>query len=56
MDAVSRKKEFTQNEPEEVTISDSRFGIRRLFINRQERPRIATYSTPGRGPNGEHQN
>ena len=31
-------------------------SVIRLFINEQERPRIATYMGPGKGPNGEHQN
>jgi hypothetical protein len=51
-----RKKAFKESTEQPLTVNDSRFGIRRLFINSQERPRIATYNTPGKGPNGEHQN
>jgi len=53
---MNRKKEFQPPKAQEVTIKDSRFGIRRMFLTSQERPRIATYATPGKGPNGEHQN
>jgi hypothetical protein len=56
MDPVKRKKEFKQSKAQQVTIQDSRFGIRRMFLNTQERPRIAQYRNAGRGPNGEHQN
>jgi len=37
-------------------ISDSRFGLRELFLNDNEKPSIAVYSTPGRGANGESSN
>ena len=53
---MSRKKEFNPPKAEKVTFTDSRFGIRRMFLNKQERPRIATYRTPGKGVKGEHQN
>jgi hypothetical protein len=56
LDPMKRKKEFKQPKAEQVTISDSRFGIRRMFLNSQERPRVAQYRNAGRGPNGEHQN
>lgn len=56
MVTVSRKKEFKSPKVQKSTIRDSRFGIRRMFLTSQERPRIATYGTPGRGVNGEHQN
>ena len=51
-----RKKEFKKAVPKPIQFKDSRFGIRRMFINTQERPRVATYRTPGKGVNGEHQN
>jgi hypothetical protein len=51
-----RKTEFKQATSKPVTFNDSRFGIRRLFLNKQERPRIANYREPGRGVKGEHQN
>lgn len=54
MDPVN--KEFKVETAKPVVINDSRFGIRRLFLNKQERPRIAMYTNPGRGQNGEHQN
>ena len=51
-----RKKEFKKEIQKPITLSDSRFGIRRLFTNTQERPRIAMYRTPGKGVQGESQN
>lgn len=51
-----RKNEFTKAVVKPVTFNDSRFGIRRLFLNKQERPRVAMYRQPGRGQNGESQN
>jgi len=53
---MSRKKSFKQPKIEQVTIRDSRFGVRRLFLNTEERPRIHVPQRPGRGPNGESQN
>jgi hypothetical protein len=53
---MNRKKEFKQPKAQLATIRDSRFGLRRTYLSPQERPSIATYSTPGKGPNGEHQN
>ena len=53
---MKRKKEFERPKDKEVTVKDSRFGIRRMFLNTQERPRIAVYQTPGKGVKGEHLN
>ena len=53
---MKRKKAFKEPLQKPITINDSRFGIRRMFLNTQERPRIKTYASPGRGSNGEHQN
>lgn len=36
-------------------IKDSRFGIRKPFKNKEE-PTSFSYSSPGRGASGEHQN
>lgn len=41
-----RKKSFNKAVIKPITINDSRFGVRRIFINKQERPRVATYRTP----------
>jgi hypothetical protein len=51
---MSRAKNFFEAVPMPYTIRDSRFGLRKL-VNNPERPSIASYSAPGRGPNGEHQ-
>jgi len=53
---MKRKDNFKQPKIEQVTVNDSRFGVRRLFLNTQERPRIRTWQNPGKGPNGESQN
>lgn len=37
-------------------VNDSRFGIRKPMNNLNESPTIFSYGSPGRGPNGEHQN
>lgn len=31
-----------------VTVNDSRFGIRKINLNMDERPSILTYNNPGR--------
>lgn len=51
-----RKSEFKKAVVKPTVFNDSRFGIRRLFINKQERPRIAMYRQPGKGVSGESQN
>lgn len=38
-----------------VTVVDARFGLRQLPKNNEEQS-IFSYSSPGTGPNGEHQN
>ena len=53
---MSKKKEFKNAVAKPITVNDSRFGIRRMFLNTQERPRIGMYMNPGKGPNGESQN
>jgi hypothetical protein len=50
-----RKSEFKKAVVKPVTIVDSRFGLRKLFLTDKEKPSIGVYNTPGRGPNGEHQ-
>ena len=42
--------------PVPVTIKDSRFGLRKIYLNPDEKPSIFTYADTDRGPNGEHQN
>lgn len=51
-----RKNEFKKAVVKPAIFNDSRFGLRRIFINKQERPRVAMYKTPGKGVKGEHQN
>ena len=52
-----RKKTFEADAKfKPTTIKDSRFGLRKIFLNKAEVPTIGTYTNPGRGPNGESQN
>lgn len=52
-----RKYEFENANAKPITVNDSRFGIRKFFINENETPSIGgVYAIPGKGPNGESQN
>jgi hypothetical protein len=53
---LNRKKEFKESVFKPLTVNDSRFGIRKMFLNTKEKPSIAGYSAPGKGVSGEHQN
>lgn len=51
-----RKQEFKHAVEKPITIRDSRFGIRKIYLNPNEEPSIGgVQQRPGRGPNGEHQ-
>lgn len=52
---TKRVKAMQQAVAKPKTIKDSRFGLRKTFLNPNESPRIGVYMNPGRGPNGEHQ-
>lgn len=54
--SVARSKEFSKANIKPLVVKDSRFGLRRLFLNAQERPRIGLYAKPGRGQRGESAN
>ena len=41
-------REFKAAAVKPTTISDSRFGIRKLYLTPNERPSIFTYNNPGR--------
>ena len=51
---MSRLESFSKAVPIPIFVRDSRFGLRKLVSN-PEKPRIGEYTSPGRGPNGEHQ-
>lgn len=51
---MSRKNAFFGSVTKPNTVKDSRFGIRKPF-GKTEQPSIFSYSSPGKGPNGEHQ-
>jgi hypothetical protein len=53
---VKRKDIFKEPLAKPFTTNDSRFGLRKFFLTTRERPSIAGYTRPGRGPNGESQN
>lgn len=52
-----RSAEFKGAVHKPIIVNDSRFGIRKFFINENEKPSIGgVYAIPGKGPNGESQN
>jgi hypothetical protein len=52
-----RSSEFKVANAKPIIVNDSRFGLRKLFINENEKPSIGgVYAIPGKGPNGESQN
>lgn len=51
-----RGDEFKKPLTKPKRVMDSRFGLRKYFVNDKEKPRVGTYNTAGRGPNGESQN
>lgn len=53
---MSRSEEFVEAVAQPATINDSRFGLRKMPNSKTEKPSIFSYSSPGKGPNGEHQN
>ena len=48
-----RNKAFKGDKFKQVTIRDSRFGIRKMYLNEKEKPSVFTYQNPGRGARGE---
>jgi hypothetical protein len=54
---MKRNKEFKSSTFKPLTIKDSRFGLRKMYLNANEEPSIGgIYAKPGRGQQGEHQN
>jgi hypothetical protein len=52
-----RSSEFKNAADKPIVVNDSRFGIRKFFINENEKPSIGgVYNLPGKGQNGESQN
>ena len=52
-----RSAEFKGSVDKPIVVNDSRFGIRKFFINEDEKPSIGgVYAIPGKGTNGESQN
>jgi hypothetical protein len=52
---MNRLSNFQEAVAPVITVNDSRFGLRQWPKNNEE-PNIFSYSSPGKGPNGEHQN
>jgi len=48
-----RSKAFKGEPFKQVKIKDSRFGLRKMYLNENEKPSVFTYQNPGRGANGE---
>lgn len=53
---MNRVENFIEAVDEPATINDSRFGLRTFPSNKNESQSVFSYSSPGKGPNGEHQN
>lgn len=53
---MNRVAQFFSAVAPPLIIRDSRFGIRKMPNNKNEVPSIFSYSSPGSGANGEHQN
>lgn len=52
---MNRNEAFSNAVAVPMPIKDARFGLRKLVNNKNEVPSIVSYSSPGKGPNGEHQ-
>jgi hypothetical protein len=53
MESVKRQKEFKQvalYKPAQV--KDTRFGVRRIYLNQKEKPSVFSYANPGRAWHG----
>jgi hypothetical protein len=48
MESVKRSKEFKQPLSKPAQINDTRFGIRRIYLNQKEKPTTFSYANPGR--------
>jgi hypothetical protein len=53
---MNRNTHFGQAVAEPMVVNDSRFGVRELVYNKNQEATTFSYSSPGKGPNGEHQN
>ena len=49
---MSRVQEFTYAQPKLITVRDSRFGLRKIYLNDKEKPSIKSYMNPGRAYHG----
>ena len=49
---MKRRQEFSKAVFKPITVNDSRFGIRKLFMTTKERPSIGQYQNPGRAWHG----
>ena len=47
-----RSAEFKSTQFKPAQISDSRFGIRKIYLNKNESPSIFSYANPGRAWHG----
>lgn len=52
---MNRNEHFFGAVAQPTRIKDARFGLRKIKVNQNENESIFSYSSPGIGPNGEHQ-
>jgi len=49
MEQLKRTKEFKQTALyKPVQVKDTRFGVRRIYLNQKEKPTTFSYANPGR--------
>lgn len=52
MGQLKRKTEFKKSVHKVVLVNDTRFGLRKLFLNQQDKPKTFSYNNPGRNWHG----
>jgi hypothetical protein len=53
MDGLKRSKEFKQEALfKPIQVKDTRFGVRRIYLNQKEKPSAFSYANPGRSWHG----
>jgi hypothetical protein len=52
MGQLKRKTEFKKSVYKAVLVNDTRFGLRKLFLNQQDKPKTFSYNNPGRNWHG----
>lgn len=51
---MKRSQEFKESVEKPVYVNDTRFGLRKMFLNPTGKAKKGVYMNAGRGANGEH--